>query len=64
MREVAEGLGNTPAVARDSYVDPRVIHCYEHGVTIASALSRSDGRPEAARAAIEKATVAMLKDVR
>ena len=25
MKEVAEGLGNTPAVARGSYVDPRVV---------------------------------------
>lgn len=64
MREVAEGLGNTPAVARDSYVDPRVIHCYETGVTIALAPSRNDSHPETARAAIEKATIAMLNDMR
>ena len=25
MKEVAEELGNTPAVARSSYVDPRVV---------------------------------------
>jgi DNA topoisomerase IB len=25
MREVAEELGNTPAVARASYVDPRIV---------------------------------------
>ena len=25
MKEVSEGLGNTPAVARSSYVDPRVV---------------------------------------
>ncbi|MFF5288953.1 DNA topoisomerase IB [Paractinoplanes globisporus] len=34
MREVADLLGNTPAVARASYVDPRVIDRYEHGETI------------------------------
>ena len=29
MKEVAEELGNTPAVARSSYVDPRVVEGYE-----------------------------------
>ncbi|MGH3967897.1 MAG: DNA topoisomerase IB, partial [Mycobacterium sp.] len=29
MKEVAEELGNTPAVARGSYVDPRVVTGYE-----------------------------------
>ena len=31
MKEVAELLGNTPTVARASYVDPRVIEAYEEG---------------------------------
>jgi DNA topoisomerase IB len=39
IREVAEYLGNTPAVARASYIDPRVIERYEAGHTIAAALS-------------------------
>ncbi len=34
MRDAAELLGNTPAIARNSYVDPRLIDEYEHGVTI------------------------------
>jgi DNA topoisomerase IB len=34
-REVAEHLGNTPAVARKSYVDPRLVELFERGVTIA-----------------------------
>jgi DNA topoisomerase-1 len=34
MKEVAELLGNTPAVARASYVDPRVVRAYEKGRTI------------------------------
>ncbi|MGE5131329.1 MAG: DNA topoisomerase IB [Gemmatimonadota bacterium] len=38
VREVAEYLGNTPAVARASYIDPRVIDLYEQGTTIAPAL--------------------------
>jgi DNA topoisomerase IB len=40
MREVADGLGNTPTVARASYVDPRVIDLFEDGVTIEGTLSR------------------------
>jgi DNA topoisomerase-1 len=31
VREVASVLGNTPAVAKASYVDPRVIEAYEDG---------------------------------
>jgi DNA topoisomerase I len=34
MKEVADLLGNTPAVARASYVDPRVIERFEDGETI------------------------------
>jgi DNA topoisomerase IB len=38
VREVADYLGNTPAVARASYIDPRIIELYEDGSTIASVL--------------------------
>ena len=34
MKEVAGMLGNTPAVARSSYVDPRVVEQYERGRTV------------------------------
>lgn len=37
MRDVAAVLGNTPAVARASYVDPRLIDHYRAGRTIDSA---------------------------
>jgi DNA topoisomerase IB len=40
VQEVAHYLGNTPAVCRSSYVDPRVIDCYDNGVTIRHALHR------------------------
>ncbi|GGU39734.1 DNA topoisomerase IB [Streptomyces lavendofoliae] len=39
-REVSGYLGNTPAVCRASYINPRVIELYEEGVTIAPALPR------------------------
>lgn len=35
MREVAEELGNTPAVARSSYVDPRVVDSFWRGEVVA-----------------------------
>src|SRR5207253_8715264 len=35
MKTVSDYLGNTPAVCRASYVDPRVIDRYHAGVTIA-----------------------------
>ncbi len=39
-QEVAHYLGNTPAVARASYVDPRVVDRYLSGVTVAKALEK------------------------
>jgi DNA topoisomerase IB len=42
ITEVAEHLGNTPAVARSAYVDPRVVDRYEDDDTIARALRSSD----------------------
>jgi DNA topoisomerase IB len=38
-KAVSEQLGNTPAVCRASYVDPRVVDRYEDGETIADALT-------------------------
>ncbi len=42
MKEVAEELGNTPAVARGSYVDPRVVEGYKKGMTIAAGVRRAN----------------------
>jgi DNA topoisomerase-1 len=67
LEEVSEHLGNTPAVARRSYVDPRVVDQYERGRTIERAIRRigSDdvGRPEV-REALERSVVRMLADCR
>ncbi|MBV8929804.1 MAG: DNA topoisomerase IB [Mycobacteriaceae bacterium] len=62
-RTVAEELGNTPAVARGSYVDPRVPRAYEEGITIAPAL-RQAGRlrdPAKRQHVIEQSTARMIK---
>lgn len=40
IQEVAHYLGNTPAVCRASYIDPRVFDRYVSGVTIAGSLER------------------------
>jgi DNA topoisomerase-1 len=63
MRAVSEQLGNTPAVARRSYVDPRVVSAYEQGLTIAPALQRAKRQrtPEARRETIERATARMIR---
>ena len=52
VREVAAELGNTPAVCRASYVDPRVIDLWERGEHIGRARSR---------AAAESATLRLLE---
>jgi DNA topoisomerase IB len=39
VRDVAHQLGNTPAVARGSYVDPRVVERFEEGRTVGDALA-------------------------
>ena len=40
--DVAESLGNTPAVCRAAYVDPRVLDLYRGGTTIEPALRRQN----------------------
>ena len=66
VREVADYLGNTPAVARASYIDPRVIELYEAGHTIVSALGElgRDGHfgDLATRGRAESAVVKLLAD--
>lgn len=42
MKEVAKYLGNTPTVARKSYVDPRVVDLFHDGVTIPPQLAATD----------------------
>jgi DNA topoisomerase IB len=66
FQEVAHYLGNTPAVCRKSYVDPRVVDRYRAGVTIADALGRTSDDSDAARCAIhgviEQAVLELLDD--
>ena len=63
VRAVAELLGNTPAVARRSYIDPRVFDRYQSGWTIAGALERIpelDVVDDRVRTQVERAVVDLL----
>ena len=63
VKEVAHYLGNTPAVARASYIDPRVFDRYRDGKTIAHALPLAgldDGAP-AIQGPIEEAVLDLLE---
>jgi DNA topoisomerase I len=66
VREVAGYLGNTPAVCRASYIDPRVFELYDRGVTIASTLDRlGEGQvfgQLATQGAVEEAVFRLLRD--
>jgi DNA topoisomerase IB len=59
--EVAGYLGNTPTIAKNSYIDPRVLDRYDSGTTIEVDPSRYRS-PERRQAAIEKAVLALLAE--
>jgi DNA topoisomerase IB len=65
VKEVAAYLGNTPAVARASYIDPRIITLYESGRTIAPALTKLgvDASPGelATQGPVEQAVIELLR---
>jgi DNA topoisomerase I len=68
IKEVAYYLGNTPAVCRASYIDPRVFDRYEDGFTIGGALDRLGdgavlGQPSF-QGAVEEAVLDLLEDER
>lgn len=63
MKEVSSYLGNTPSVARASYVDPRVVDLFNDGATISPKLAAidqdlSDGTTHGK---IEKAVLGLLR---
>ena len=59
VEEVAGYLGNTPTIAKNSYIDPRVLDRYEAGTVIDLPKARL---PERRQAALEKAVLALLRD--
>ncbi|MFG3103675.1 DNA topoisomerase IB [Streptomyces sp. NPDC048182] len=65
-REVSHYLGNTPAVCRASYINPRVVELYEEGVTVAAALPKLGGEGTwgvpATHGPAERAVLRMLRE--
>jgi len=62
--EVAHYLGNTPAVCRASYIDPRVFDRFQDGLTIGGALAElGEGAPgePATQGAVEEAVLDLLE---
>ena len=62
VKEVAHYLGNTPAVARASYIDPRVFDRYRDGETIGGALSlvAENGDAPAIQGPVEEAVLDLI----
>jgi DNA topoisomerase IB len=65
VEAVASYLGNTPAVCRTSYIDPRVFDRFDAGVTIADALpagAEPDLDDASVQRRIERAVLDLLSD--
>jgi len=65
VKQVSEHLGNTPAVARSSYIDPRVLEQFGEGRTVLPALRKLAGpmpdlTDDATRAHVERAVVRLI----
>lgn len=58
--EVATYLGNTPTIAKNSYIDPRIIDAYESGETIAAAARGKHRSATARQNALERAVLELL----
>jgi DNA topoisomerase IB len=63
VKEVAFYLGNTPAVARASYIDPRVFDRYQDGMSIAGVLEEigSDVDDTAIQGPVEEAVIDLIE---
>ncbi|MGB5937163.1 MAG: DNA topoisomerase IB [Ornithinimicrobium sp.] len=62
MKDVSAYLGNTPALARSAYVDPRVIEAYHRGETIDATATSVFTSPDERQVAVERAVLALLAD--
>ena len=62
VKEVAHYLGNTPAVSRASYIDPRVFDRYEDGYTIGGVLTDigEEGDIESLHGSAEEAVLELI----
>jgi DNA topoisomerase IB len=60
VRQVAEALGNTPAVCRRSYIDPRVFDRFRNGETIDLGAPANGRLGDRRRNQIEKQVLALI----
>jgi DNA topoisomerase IB len=60
VEEVSTYLGNTPTIAKNSYIDPRVLDLYESGTTIGEVARRRHRSPTARQVRLEKAVLELL----
>ena len=60
VKDVSVYLGNTPTVARASYIDPRVFDLFRNGQTIDPAVGRGRRGWDAQQAAVEAAVLDLL----
>jgi DNA topoisomerase-1 len=60
VNQVSEALGNTPAVCRASYIDPRVLDRYRDGTTIRPAPSANGRMTAKQRLKIEREVIALV----
>ena len=61
IKRVAKRLGNTPAIARSSYIDPRIFAMYEDTKSLAEIrTTMANMKPEQYRSADEKRLLALL----
>ena len=64
VKQVARFLGNTPAVSRASYIDPRVLDRFDGGLTIGGVLDRLPEDPSEwpeVQGPIERAVLDLLE---
>lgn len=65
MEDVATFLGNTPTIARGSYVDPRVVELYDRGIVLPPrAVRLAEHADDEHRAALERGTLRLLGSMR
>jgi len=62
VQEVADYLGNTPTIAKNSYIDPRVLDLYEDGTTIATVARKRHRSADVRQAELERAVLRMLAE--
>jgi DNA topoisomerase IB len=60
VKEVAYYLGNTPAVARASYIDPRVFERYQDAITVSGALPALADEASAIQGDVEQAVLELI----